>query len=168
MALYKYVYYYYYYYYLLLQVRVYSCKRGFARSQHSIHFHRCCTGNRTCLIFQPCGHANRSNICKMSSTLTYFVSSMLFATVDARGVGTGGAGSAAAPTTFGAASSAPSKVCRCDRLSVMIIYRWKSPAFVCYPRESFREGLFLLCTKLTKLVYFYDVTRHVLVSLLLS
>jgi len=36
--------------------------------------------------------------CKMSSTLTYFF--LLFATVDARGVGTGGAGSAAAPTTL--------------------------------------------------------------------
>jgi len=49
-----------------------------------------------------------------------------------RGVGTGEAGSAAAPPSFGAGSSAPPEVCRCGRLSVMIVYRLKSPAFVCF------------------------------------
>ena len=60
--------------------------------------------------------------------------------------------SAAAPSTFGAGEqcSASPKVCRCDRLSVMIIYRWKSPL------TSIR--LFLLCTKLTKLVDFYTTS----------
>jgi len=70
----------------------------------------------------------------------------------------GGAGLGAAVPTFGAGSSAPQEVCRCDRLTVMIIYRWKSLAFV----------FFLLCRKLTKRVDFYDVTGVVLVSLLLS
>ena len=32
---------------------------------------------------------------------------------------------------LGRGSSAPPEVCRCDRLTVMIINRWKSPAFVC-------------------------------------
>jgi len=56
------------------------------------------------------------------------------------------------PQLLGRSSSAPPKVCRCDRLAVMII----------------NTRLFLLCTKLTKLVDFYDVTGVVVVSLLLS
>ena len=47
---------------------------------------------------------------------------------------------------------APPEVCRCDRLTVMTIYMWKSPAFVC----------FCFLKKLTKLVDFYDVNGGVL------
>jgi len=36
------------------------------------------------------------------------------------------------PQLLGQGSSAPPKVCQCDRLTVMIIYRWKSLAFVCF------------------------------------
>ena len=52
--------------------------------------------------------------------------------VGPRGVGTGGAGPAAAPPTFAVGYSGPPEDCRCDRLTVMIIHRWKSPAFVCF------------------------------------
>jgi len=49
-----------------------------------------------------------------------------------RGVGTGEQSQRLLPQPLGRGSSAPPEVCRCDRLTVMIIDKWKSPAFVCF------------------------------------
>jgi len=51
----------------------------------------------------------------------------MFQLIIKRGLGTGEAWSAAAPPTFGSVGgNSSAKVCRCDRLTVMISYRWKS------------------------------------------
>jgi len=78
--------------------------------------------------------------------------------LNARGVGTGGAGSTAAPLTFEVGSSASP-----ESLSM-----WQTDDDDYLQVEVTSIRLFLLCTKLTKLVDFYDVTGFVLVSLLLS
>ena len=69
-----------------------------------------------------------------------------FVFLTTRGVGTR-AGSAAAPQLLGRESSAPPEVCRCD----------KTDGDDYLQVEVTSIGLFLLCTKLTKLVDIYDI-----------
>ena len=63
------------------------------------------------------------------------------------------------PPTFGVGSSAPPEVCHCDMLN-------DGDEYLRMEVTSIR--LFLLCTKLTKLLDFYDVAGVVLVALLLA